>query len=190
MHATICDILLDCFQNSVEAQAKGIELTWAEDGSWLTVTVSDNGKGMSKETLAKVFDPWFTDGQKHKKRKVGLGLPFLKQAVDQTGGKLHIDSTLGVGTRLEFCVDRSNIDLPPQGELVSTLVSALLFEGSYELCFKRQFVASSGEVIEYSWSKSELEEVLGNFNSLSALNLLKDYIQSQEDYINEYRKKE
>lgn len=188
MHATICDILLDCFQNSVEAGAKQITLTWSEMDNWLTLTIKDDGKGMSQEVLKKVFDPWFTDGQKHKHRRVGLGLPFLKQTIDQTGGKLSINSKEGVGTTLQFCVDLSNIDLPPQGELAGTLLSMLLFDGTYEVCFKREYQQRGKELVEYSWSKGELQEILGNFNSLATLNLLKDYIQSQEDYINEYKK--
>lgn len=46
---------------------------------------------MDEETLKKVKDPFFTDGEKHKERKVGLGIPFLIQA-EAAGGNLTFQS--------------------------------------------------------------------------------------------------
>jgi hypothetical protein len=41
---------------------------------------------MTPAILKKIQDPFFTDGTKHIKRKVGLGIPFLMQAVSLSGG--------------------------------------------------------------------------------------------------------
>ena len=71
------DFTLDIAQNSIEAGAGVITVDIVERGDMLTICVGDNGKGMSSEILAKVQDPFYTDGQKHSARLVGLGIPFL-----------------------------------------------------------------------------------------------------------------
>ncbi len=185
MHASICDMVLDLYQNSVEANASIIKLEWLEDEKSLTVKLTDNGKGMDKETVKKVIDPWFTDGIKHKHRKVGLGLPFLYQTVEQAGGDVSLESELGVGTTLVFSLDLSNIDCPPIGNPSSLWVSAFLFSGDFELELHRKGIANNGEIRSYDLSRSELIEILGNLEDVETLSLLKDFIQSQEDYIKE-----
>jgi PAS domain S-box-containing protein len=67
-----------------------------EDG-WLTLTLSDNGCGISPDHLARVFDPFFTTrlGQGGS----GLGMHIVYSLVTELlGGSVHLDSTLGVGT--------------------------------------------------------------------------------------------
>ena len=81
--------VLDITMNSVRAGATEISITIEESGEWLTLTVSDNGCGMTKEKLAAVCDPFFTS---RKTRKVGLGIPLLKMLCEQTGGSMSISS--------------------------------------------------------------------------------------------------
>ena len=69
--------LLDIVQNSFEAGSTEVLLTLEEDDILLVCTIEDNGKGMDEDLKARVLDPFVTDGVKHTKRKVGLGLPFL-----------------------------------------------------------------------------------------------------------------
>jgi two-component system sensor kinase FixL len=59
------------------------------------VTVSDSGAGMAPEVLQKVFEPFFTT----RHRGTGLGLPVVKRTVEQHGGSIQIESTIGVGTK-------------------------------------------------------------------------------------------
>jgi signal transduction histidine kinase len=59
------------------------------------ITVSDNGPGMTDEVLSQIFMPYFsTKGE----RGTGLGVPIVVNAVQDHGGALHLQSTLGVGT--------------------------------------------------------------------------------------------
>lgn len=185
MHASICDIVLDCFQNSVEAKATLIELSWIENKRIIQILLRDNGCGMSKEVLARVIDPWCTDGIKHKHRKVGLGLPFLYQTIEMCNGKISIESIPSVGTVLNFSIDAGHIDCPPSGDLVGTLLSCLIFDGNYEVVFRRVGMSPLGEKRDYEWKRGELQEILGDFGNVETLSLLKAYIQSQEDYIKE-----
>ena len=81
--------VLDITMNSVRAGATEISITIEELGDWLTLTVSDNGCGMTEEQLKKLDNPFFTT---RKTRKVGLGIPFLKMLAEMTGGEVKIES--------------------------------------------------------------------------------------------------
>ena len=74
---------LDIGQNSITAGASHLELRLeAGDGDTLTLTVIDDGKGMSPELLARVTDPFATT---RTTRKMGLGLP-LRLALGAASG--------------------------------------------------------------------------------------------------------
>ena len=83
--------VLDVAQNSVRADASliCIEVDEQPKNDWLTITISDNGCGMSAKQISQVTDPFFTT---RTTRKVGLGVPFFKMAAELTGGALNIDS--------------------------------------------------------------------------------------------------
>ncbi len=112
--------ILDIMQNSVTANAKLIELTVTEDekNDILSFSVKDNGKGMSKELLESVTDP-FTTGRTT--RKVGLGIPLLKHACELTGGGIDIKSKLGEGTVILATFVYSSIDRQPLGNMSETM---------------------------------------------------------------------
>lgn len=59
----------------------------------------DNGHGMNAETLARVFDPFYTN--KESGRGTGLGLAIASQIVESHGGKIYVDSALGKGTEFK-----------------------------------------------------------------------------------------
>jgi signal transduction histidine kinase len=86
--------ILDILQNSVTAGATLIELEINEIPTKDTYSVkfTDNGKGMDAAMVQQVTDPFFTT---RTTRKVGLGLPLLKQNAEQSGGWLSIHSTPG-----------------------------------------------------------------------------------------------
>ena len=92
MHFTLADLITDITQNACESGASLIELEIRETGSEFRFVVKDNGKGMTKEELGRALDPFVTDGVKHPHRKVGLGLPFLMQTAEQSGGGWDVQS--------------------------------------------------------------------------------------------------
>ena len=101
--------ILDIAQNSVKAEASKVEIGILAENNLLTIYVSDNGKGMSKEFLASVTDPFTTT---RTTRKVGMGIPLFKMAAESTGGSFSIESELGKGTTTTatFVIDRNDYD--------------------------------------------------------------------------------
>ena len=75
--------VLDIAQNSISARAVHLDVTLEEGAEALTLTIADDGVGMSPELLAQVSDPFTTT---RTTRKMGLGLPLLRLAAEQTGG--------------------------------------------------------------------------------------------------------
>jgi CheY-like chemotaxis protein len=70
----------------------------ARDGDYLQLAVADTGSGMSSETQARVFDPFFTS----KSAGRGLGLWVVHGLVKSLGGSIHIASELGKGTTVQI----------------------------------------------------------------------------------------
>ena len=81
--------ILDITENSVKAGATLTEILINETDAVLELVISDNGCGMSEEVLRGVVNPFYTT---RTTRNVGLGLPFLKLAAEQTGGSMDIES--------------------------------------------------------------------------------------------------
>ena len=175
MHATIADVIADTAQNSIEAGASRVEVSLVEDGATVSVSIIDNGKGMDEATRRRAFDPFFTEAGKHDARRVGLGLPILKQLCEACGGSLSLESEKGVGTTLRYSFDAANIDLPPMGDLPETVTALFNYPGEFELVFTHR--TPDGE---YSISRGELADAVGGLESVEGLELAKEFLRSQE----------
>ncbi|MDR2903115.1 MAG: ATP-binding protein [Clostridiales bacterium] len=148
--------ILDIAQNSVRAEATDILLEIDENPAEnrLTITIGDNGKGMSAEMLESVRDPFTTS---RTTRKVGLGIPMLEQTCLQCGGKLDLISTPGKGTTITASMDYNNIDRPPLGDLVDSLL--ILVITNQHINFKYSHIYNGNPFV---FNTAEIKEVLGD----------------------------
>ncbi len=152
--------ILDIAENSAKVKAPNILISLVEAENILTLTVKDDGCGMTPETVRRVSDPFYTT---RTTRKVGLGIPLLKMAAEMTGGSVTIESRhesehpTTHGTTVVATFHTDHIDAPPLGDLIATVVT--LIQGHPDLDFK--YVHQS-EKLDVSLDTKEMREVLGD----------------------------
>jgi signal transduction histidine kinase len=86
--------LLNLVRNAAEAGAKRVRVEVSVTESYVSWSVVDDGPGMAPDVAARVFDPFFST----RARGTGLGLAIARQDVEDLGGTLSVESTLGVGS--------------------------------------------------------------------------------------------
>lgn len=121
----------------------------------LVITVADDGNGMAPEVVERVTDPFYTS---RTCRRVGLGLPLLSAATQRCEGSLEIASAPGHGTIVTARFRRGHIDMPPLGDLTSTLLSAIVGHPEVDFYYRHTFNGGSFEV-DGAAIKRELEGV-------------------------------
>ncbi len=171
--------ILDIIQNSIVANASLIEISINEDEQTdsLTVTIKDNGKGMCKELLERVTDPYTTN---RTTRKVGLGISLLKQNAERSGGELNISSELGVGTILTVKFIPSNIDCLTLGDIAGVLAITVSGNPLIDFIYNHKI---NGNL--YSFNTKEIKEILEGISigEPSVSKYLKEMIQSNLEEI-------
>ncbi len=129
--------ILDIAENAIRAEAKMVKIEIVEDESKdrLTICIEDDGKGMDKETVSKVLDPFFTTKSG---KRTGLGLALLSQAAQQTGGDLRVDSEPGRGTKITATFQFSHPDMKPMGDILQTMAALLTVDPSIRFIYNYQ----------------------------------------------------
>ncbi len=84
----------------IQISADGLEDSWQ-------ISVSDNGVGIAPEKQEIIFEP-FQRGDARAVDGVGLGLSICKKIVEVHGGKIWIESKVGVGTTFHFTIGRAD----------------------------------------------------------------------------------
>lgn len=152
--------VLDISENSTRAGATKVEVTINEDekDDLLLFSVQDNGKGMTPEFVAKVTDPFTTT---RTTRRVGMGLPFLRQSCELCGGALKIESAVGVGTKTTASFMLSSVDTPPLGDVPASVMTLIM--GSPEVRWIFKFILNGKD---YTLDTDELLEALDGDRSM------------------------
>lgn len=171
--------ILDIVENSVKAKASLTEITLNETENVLTLIIKDNGCGMSEETLRGVTDPFYTT---RTTRKVGLGLPLLKMAAEQTGGKITVESVheskdaVNHGTTVTAVFYTDHIDFTPLGDVVESILT--LIQGHPDTDFL--FTHTKGENT-VQLDTRQLREVLEGvpLNTYDVIEWIRGYLQEQ-----------
>ena len=172
--------ILDIAQNSVKAQAKRLTISLEQRANWLTVTIVDDGVGMSPAFATEAANPFTTT---RTTRKVGMGLPLFKLAAEQTGGTFSILSHQAEfegdahGTTVTATFDTNHVDCEPLGDIVSTVLT--LIQGNPELSLT-YINRRDGE--EQRLSTDEMREVLGAdvpLNSPEVLAWAREYLEGE-----------
>ncbi len=176
--------ILDIVENSTKAKAELIEIAISEDESTLTIKISDNGTGMTPDTLRSVTDPFFTT---RTTRKVGMGIPLFRLAAEQTGGCLSIlsrhisDYPDDHGTVVCAELNKQHIDFTPLGDIVSTITTIIQGHPSVDLVFTHNIL---GQTVMLD--TRQMREVLGDLplDTFEVLIWVKESLTEQYSEIN------
>lgn len=84
----------------------------------MTISIQDDGTGMTATESRRAVDPFYTTKEG---KRIGLGLPLLRQAAVEAGGAMDVMSTRGEGTvvRAQFRLDHP--DQKPLGDMEGTI---------------------------------------------------------------------
>ncbi len=162
--------VLDIAKNSVKAGATLIEITLMEADGWLTLTIADNGCGMTPEVLEAVSNPFYTT---RTTRKVGMGIPLLTLAAEQTGGGVRITSRHvsthpdNHGTEVVATFDTGHIDFTPIGDLPTTMQTLIMGSPDIDFAFLHRTDTCAVEL-----DTREMRAILGEEVSLASYEVL------------------
>ena len=171
--------ILDIAENSAKAKATLISILIREDDNTLELSISDNGIGMTKETVLGVCDPFYTT---RATRKVGMGIPLLKLAAEQTEGKFNIESRHvnsypnSHGTTVTALFFKKHIDFTPLGDVIASITT--LVQGHPDIDFVFMHKMASGSVnLDTRDLRAVLEDV--PLDTYEVLSWIKDNLEEQ-----------
>ena len=103
MHLT--NVIFNLMDNAVKYKRPDVDLqlmvrTWNESGK-LMISVQDNGIGIKKENLKKIFNKFYRvhTGNLHDVKGFGLGLAYVKKIITDHKGTIRAESEMNVGTK-------------------------------------------------------------------------------------------
>ena len=173
--------ILDIAQNSIKANAAHVTISLEQRGDWLTITITDDGTGMSPAFAAEAANPFTTT---RTTRKVGMGLPLFKLAAEQTGGTFSLSSHQAAhegddhGTTVTATFNTAHVDCEPLGDITETILT--LIQGNPDLSLTYLY-SKDGE--ELRLSTDEMREILGDtvpLNSPDVLAWARSFLNGEE----------
>jgi len=93
MAQVLLNLIINGFQ-AMTPEGGTLTLSAEEADGWATFRVADTGCGIAPQELKKIFDPFYTS----KGAGTGLGLPIVRQIVEEYGGTVDVESSNGTGT--------------------------------------------------------------------------------------------
>ena len=170
--------ILDIAENSTKARATLVRILIEETADTLTLTITDNGCGMTEEILRGVTDPFYTT---RTTRKVGMGIPLLKFAAEMTGGSLNITSRheseyTEHGTTVTAVFYKNHIDFTPLGDVISSITTLIQGHPDTDFCFLHK-----SESAEVAFDTREVRAVLEDIplDSFEVLIWIKENLEEQ-----------
>ena len=158
--------ILDIAENSVKARATLTEITVNETDDTLTLKISDNGCGMTAETLKAVTDPFYTT------------------RTTRTGGTFGISSRAESeypedhGTEVTAVFNKKHIDYTPLGDVVSSIVTLIQGHPDTDFLFTHTY-GDKSVTLDTRELRAVLEEV--PLNSYEVLKFIEETLRKEEN---------
>lgn len=147
--------ILDLSLNSLEAGATRLEILVREntDENIFEFKVRDNGFGIATEDIPKVLDPFYTTKNR---KKVGLGIPLLRDAVERCGGSFRIRGMPSAGTTVTAVFPHRHPDRAPLGDIAGTLNVLMAANRNLHLIYRHEHNGN-----QFLFDTEELVKTLG-----------------------------
>lgn len=166
--------IIDIVENSIQADATLIKITIKEDDNndLLLIKIIDNGRGISKEKINDVRDPFKTS---RKTRRVGLGLSLLEAATSRCEGQLTIKSREKICTSITATFKYSHIDRAPIGNMADSIMSIIMsLKDESHIAYKHYYNSK-----KFCIDTREIKKILGeeiSLNQLEVVNWIREYV--------------
>jgi signal transduction histidine kinase len=109
MHFT--NVLFNLLDNALKYKRENVPLTlmmrtWNSGNDKIYIAIEDNGIGIKKEYLKKIFERFYrvSTGNRHDAKGFGLGLAYVKKIITDHKGSIKAESELGKGTKFVICL--------------------------------------------------------------------------------------
>jgi hypothetical protein len=116
--------IMDLAENGIAAKANCITIVVDEAvlANYISISIGDNGSGVTDEMLKSMLDPFVTS---RTTRRVGMGLSLYKAAAERCDGEFKVESELGKGTTVSATFRYDHIDRVPLGDMATSIMSLL-----------------------------------------------------------------
>jgi two-component system phosphate regulon sensor histidine kinase PhoR len=100
----LSNLITNLIDNAIKYAKEGvpphIRIGSVLQGKQVLLSIEDNGMGMSRDTLKRIFEKFYRahTGNRHNVKGFGLGLSYVKTVTEAMGGQVKADSTLGKGS--------------------------------------------------------------------------------------------
>lgn len=169
----LCFHVVDVVQNSVTAGADRVEITItvSRRRDLVRLEINDNGRGMDAETLRRVQDPFYTTKTG---KKVGLGIPLMKETALHCDGVFEMTSRPGEGTRIRADYRFSHIDTPPMGPVAEMMLQLIAATPGVDMVFA--WISDAGR---FDVSTGGIREQIGDMSLThpAVLGFLREYLE-------------
>jgi hypothetical protein len=176
---TLSDLASDIAKNACESGADTVEIEVTEVGHEFRFTIKDNGKGMTGDEARRAVKPLSEPPVDNPTGKIGVGIPFLIDTVNEHAGGWNLHTEKGAGTTFAVWFDTTNQDTPPQGDIAGLFRDILLAEGPREVVIRRLRRTGSNDV-QYELKKTDIAEAVGGLSDPASVMVLGTYLRALE----------
>ena len=111
----IVQVLINIIDNAIKYTPPGsdIEIGWSRRGSFIDISIADNGPGIPDEAKPHIFDMFYSASNQiaDSRRSMGLGLALCKSIVNAHGGEISVADHVPHGTVFTFSVPAGEVEL-------------------------------------------------------------------------------
>lgn len=111
----IVQVIINIVDNAIKYTPPGseIDIGWKRKGSYIYISIADNGPGISDEAKPHIFDMFYSAANQiaDSRRSMGLGLALCKSIVNAHGGEITVTDQLPHGSNFTFSVPAGEVEL-------------------------------------------------------------------------------